>query len=59
FERPTRIAVTAAALVVAALAYWLVPSLVGAVATAGAAAWAILGLAALAQFLAVARRALR
>ncbi|MDQ1644792.1 MAG: CDP-diacylglycerol---glycerol-3-phosphate 3-phosphatidyltransferase, partial [Cryptosporangiaceae bacterium] len=42
FERPTRIAVTAAALVVAALAYWLVPSLVGAVATAGAAAWAIL-----------------
>jgi CDP-diacylglycerol--glycerol-3-phosphate 3-phosphatidyltransferase len=59
FERATRIAVTAAALITAALAFWLVRSLVGVAATAGAAAWAVLGIAALAQFLTVARRTLR
>lgn len=56
FERATRIAVTAAALAVAGLAFLLVPSVAGAVASAGPAAWLVLGAAALAQFLIAARR---
>jgi CDP-diacylglycerol--glycerol-3-phosphate 3-phosphatidyltransferase len=55
WERPTRIVVTAFALGFAGL----VPSLAGAVAIAGAAGWAVLGTAGLAQFLLAARHRLR